>query len=230
MENVTLILKREHITKNKMLQDLGLSRNSFVDWSKRGTIPSAKVVSAIADYLGTTISELMGYSENEEDLIDFAHKLSYQLAVHTMSVSVLSKLLDVHEDEIMAWIVGNSYTYTKYYKQLSEAFCVNLRYWTSPCMISPGIEPNTNEYMLILMYREYQSTGKLNVDAYGGIENFFPGVFEKTTPVSKADQDLLSLFHQLPYDVQLEFRGELKGYSKCLEKETVAAENLKQAK
>lgn len=47
-----------------MLSDLNLSKNSFVDWTKRGTIPNAKVVSAIAEYLGTTVNVLLGEPEN----------------------------------------------------------------------------------------------------------------------------------------------------------------------
>jgi hypothetical protein len=43
-------------------------------------------------------------------------------------------------------------------------------------MISPGIEPNTEEYLLILLYREYRDTGKLNTDAYNGLEHYFPGI------------------------------------------------------
>ncbi len=67
VEIVTQLLKEQKISKNQMLKDLNLSRNSFVDWNKRGTIPNAKVVSAIADYLGTTITTLMGYPENEDE-------------------------------------------------------------------------------------------------------------------------------------------------------------------
>lgn len=41
--------------------------------------------------------------------------------------------------------------------------------------------------------------------------------------LSTEDQDLLKLFHQLPRDAQLEFRGELKGYLKCLDKQQSTA-------
>lgn len=45
------------------------------------------------------------------------------------------------------------------------------------------------------------------------------------------DIEWLSLIHQLPRDAQLEFRGEIKGYLKRMESESVAAdEPLKQAK
>lgn len=39
------------------------------------------------------------------------------------------------------------------------------------------------------------------------------------TELPTEDQEILSLFHQLPRDTQLEFRGELKGYLKCLDKQ-----------
>lgn len=53
--------------------------------------------------------------------------------------------------------------------------------------------------------------------------------------LSTEDQDLLKLFHQLPRDAQLEFRGELKGYLKCLDKQQTTtpdknAKDIKMAK
>lgn len=47
---------------------------------------------------------------------------------------------------------------------------------------------------------------------------------KETPSISAEDSDLLSLFHQLPRDAQLEFKGELKGYLKCLERQSVAAD------
>ena len=48
---------------------------------------------------------------------------------------------------------------------------------------------------------------------------------------SEFESEVLSLFRSLPHDAQLEFRGELKGYIKCLKRqEEDAAEPLKKAK
>ena len=45
------------------------------------------------------------------------------------------------------------------------------------------------------------------------------------------DSEWLALIHQLPHDAQLEFRGELKGYIKCLKRqEEATVEPLKKAK
>lgn len=47
--------------------------------------------------------------------------------------------------------------------------------------------------------------------------------------ISSEDSEWLSLIHQLPKDVQLEFKGEIKGYLKCLERQS-SDKKLKQAK
>lgn len=47
---------------------------------------------------------------------------------------------------------------------------------------------------------------------------------KESPSISKEDSEWLSLIHQLPRDAQLEFRGELKGYLKCLDKQSVAAD------
>ena len=43
--------------------------------------------------------------------------------------------------------------------------------------------------------------------------------------VSSEDMEWLSLIHQLPLEAQYEFRGELKGYIKRLNEESVAADS-----
>ena len=49
--------------------------------------------------------------------------------------------------------------------------------------------------------------------------------------IPKEDAEWLSLIHQLPPEAQIEFRGELKGYLKRYQEESVAADvSLKQAK
>lgn len=47
---------------------------------------------------------------------------------------------------------------------------------------------------------------------------------------SEFEMEILSLFRQLPRDAQLEFKGELKGYVKCLMKQEETETKLKQAK
>lgn len=228
VDNVTKILKEQKITKNKLLSDLNLNRNSFVDWNKRGTIPSAKVVSAIAEYLGTTVGSLLGYSEDEEDLVSFPEKLSFQLSVSGKSIDDVAQYLHVSSDLVAHWLDGSNSSYHDYLDKLSDYFKVESRYWYSPDMISPGIEPSTSEYLLILLYRDYKKTGKLN-DTYGRLEDYFPGIkIVYQDAISEKNSDLLYLFNRLPLEAQIEFKGELKGYLKRLDHEHVG--ELKEAK
>ena len=63
---------------------------------------------------------------------------------------------------------------------------------------------------------------------YFGVSTDYILLGEKSISISQEDQDILKLFH---HDAQLEFRGELKGYIKCLkQQETDTAEPLKKAK
>lgn len=70
LERTLELIERENISKNKLLTDLGLGKNSFVNWSERGTIPSADTVEKIADYFGVTTDYLLGRTDimNEDDL------------------------------------------------------------------------------------------------------------------------------------------------------------------
>ena len=56
-----------------------------------------------------------------------------------------------------------------------------------------------------------------------GKESIFPAI-------SKEDSEWLVLIHQLPDDAQLEFKGELKGYIKCLKRDVGEPAGLREAK
>lgn len=230
VDNVIRLLDEQKITKNKMLSDLNLNKNSFVDWKKRGTIPSASVVSAIAEYLGTTISSLMGYPHDEEELNTFSTKLAFQLTASGKEISELANYLEISDEIVLNWIKGSDDTYINYYEQLSDFFEIMPRYWVSPGMISPGIEPNTDEYLLILLYRDYKQNGVYDPKAYGSLENYFPGLRVTTnfsTPYSAEDNEWLSLIHRLPEFKRNEFKTRIEGYLECYEESVAADTSLK---
>ena len=64
LERTLKLIEREKISKNKLLTDLGLGKNSFVNWSERGTIPSAETIEKIADYFGVTTDYLLGRTDD----------------------------------------------------------------------------------------------------------------------------------------------------------------------
>jgi len=47
-----------------------------------------------------------------------------------------------------------------------------------------------------------------------------------STTISSEDTEWLSLIHSLPHDVQIEFKGEMRGYLKSLKKQSVAADEF----
>ena len=59
------LLERKGITKNKMLTDLGLSKNLFVNWIKRGTTPNGEALIKISTYLGVSTDYLLGTEKRE---------------------------------------------------------------------------------------------------------------------------------------------------------------------
>lgn len=64
ISQIETLLKENGISKKKMLADLGLSINSFTNWSKRGTVPSAKVLDEIANYFGVSVDYLLEKSSD----------------------------------------------------------------------------------------------------------------------------------------------------------------------
>lgn len=64
---------------------------------------------------------------------------------------------------------------------------------------------------------------------YFGVSTDYILLGKDSPSISKEDSEWLSLIHQLPRDAQIEFKGEIKGYLKCLERQD-SDKKLKQAK
>ena len=60
LNNLLSLLNERGISKNKLLTDLKLSKNSFVDWEKRGTVPSGDTLIKIAEYFDVSVDYLLG--------------------------------------------------------------------------------------------------------------------------------------------------------------------------
>lgn len=61
-------------------------------------------------------------------------------------------------------------------------------------------------------------------------EYLLTGNSQIVNSLSKEDYEWLILIHKLPVDAQLEFKGELKGYIKCLNRDVNDPSVLKEAK
>lgn len=85
-KRVIQLIENKNITKNKLLIELGLSKNSFVVWGK-GAMPNSDAVIRIAEYFNVSTDYLLGktddpsptsdkeYTEIEKDLVTNYRKL-----------------------------------------------------------------------------------------------------------------------------------------------------------
>lgn len=62
LDRTLKFIQKNNITKNKLLSELGLSKNCFVRWEK-GSVPSADIVSKIADYFDCSVDYLLGRTD-----------------------------------------------------------------------------------------------------------------------------------------------------------------------
>ena len=212
VDNVIALVQEKGVTRNKMLTDLHLSRSSLIDWKKRGTVPSADVVSAIANYLDVPIGSLLGLEEDDEEkLTRFNEKLAAQMAFKGITLSEVAEGLQISVEQVFSWLQGDGDA-SQYYDRLSEIFEVAPTYWVRPGMVSPGIEPTFDEYLLIILYREYRRTGVLQEDLYGSLHDYFPTVFaEGSSPLVGVDPELLQMIRRLNKEEQIELRGYIRG-------------------
>lgn len=104
-ENLVQILNQKGISKNKLLTDLRLSKNSIVDWSNRGTVPNATVVSRIADYLSVSIETLLEQPQKES--LYFSSNLKYLRMCKNIPQSVVSEKFSLGPNTIGSYERGD---------------------------------------------------------------------------------------------------------------------------
>ena len=72
LETVLSLLSKKGVSKNKMLTDLKLGKNSFVNWENRGTIPGGNTLNKIAEYFEVSTDYLLGKektsAENDKEM------------------------------------------------------------------------------------------------------------------------------------------------------------------
>lgn len=66
ISRIELLLAEKGIQKKTFLAELGLSKNSFVNWRDRGNVPSGATLQKIADYFGVSVDYLLGKTEQKE--------------------------------------------------------------------------------------------------------------------------------------------------------------------
>ncbi|PWM55142.1 MAG: transcriptional regulator [Oscillospiraceae bacterium] len=66
IERIEVLLAEKGVQKKTFLAELGLSKNSFVNWRDRGTVPSGATLQKIADYFGVSVDYLLGKTDQKE--------------------------------------------------------------------------------------------------------------------------------------------------------------------
>lgn len=66
-DRVMSLIKRDGITRNKMLLDLGLGKNSMVDWKIRENTPDGETLTKLAKYFNVTSDYLLGIENDLKD-------------------------------------------------------------------------------------------------------------------------------------------------------------------
>jgi len=64
LDRVDCLLKSKGVSRNKALREAGLNHNAFINWQDRGSMPSAEALTKLARYLNTSVSYLLGETED----------------------------------------------------------------------------------------------------------------------------------------------------------------------
>lgn len=133
-EKVMELIEQKGISQRKMLLDLGMNTNSFVNWQKRGTLPTAKNIKKISDYFGVPIE----YFINEDN------KPNYNILNNILSVMKYKKIsqkqvldeLGLSSSAFADWKNGKTASFFRYLPQIAEILGVSEEYLKSNKVIA----------------------------------------------------------------------------------------------
>lgn len=101
-DRLDLLLTEKKETRTHLAEVIGIKNQSFSDWKKRGTIPSADIVLKIANYFNVSIDWLITGNETSglthEDT-DFIYKLRQLSEKDKNTVLGLIELLHNQENQ-----------------------------------------------------------------------------------------------------------------------------------
>lgn len=63
IEHLDDLLRERGMTRNQLLHELGLGKNSFLNWKIQNTLPHGMTLVKLADYFDVSIDWLVGRSE-----------------------------------------------------------------------------------------------------------------------------------------------------------------------
>ena len=66
VDRLQSLVDQKGITRNKLLVDLNLGKNSFINWESRGTIPNGETLSKIAQYFNVSVDYLLNGKPSEQ--------------------------------------------------------------------------------------------------------------------------------------------------------------------
>lgn len=108
VNRVLQLIEEKNITKNKLLTDLGLSKNSFVNWLERGNIPNGDVIVMIAKYFDVSVDYLLGLSSERHRLVSFEEldkvTPSYEGEIIELSFGIAGSETDPDLKKLREWL------------------------------------------------------------------------------------------------------------------------------
>lgn len=105
-QRIFLLLKEKKLKQKALAQKTGISESAISDWKKKGTNPAADNLSAIADFLGVSLSYLITGKEapqteklstDQQELIDYYNKLPER--EQQRLIGRAAALVDIYNEE-----------------------------------------------------------------------------------------------------------------------------------
>ncbi len=93
VEKLDDLISQKGITRNKLLLELNLGKNSFVNWTNRGTLPNGETILALAEYFGVSSDYLLGIEKSNDKYVSIP-KDSLIALIENMTPESRQKLED----------------------------------------------------------------------------------------------------------------------------------------
>lgn len=119
-ERLLLLMKKNKVTKTKLIADIHIGKNQFKYWESNGNTPNGETLRKIAEYFNVTVDYLLGKEENKpSNAVQMSHNNVFMLPLYES----VSAGFGVNAND---YIVGYVPMYLKNTSEADEYLCITV--------------------------------------------------------------------------------------------------------
>lgn len=200
IQRIVTLLKEKELKKSDLCKHLGINNSTMANWQSRNTDPPSKYIIPICEFLDVSPYYLLTGSEREvaKDVVSETDQKALDTVQQLPEYKQHKDLSLTERIKEKAKSLGCSFASIERSVGIGNGA---IRRWDTNSPSAANLKA-VADFLNCSM--EYLLTGEEST--------------KNNISISSNDQEILELLHQLPKDVQQEYKAEMRGYVRAINK------------